>query len=184
MIRLPRRVGAPGQRTNQIGNRGVDLLLCDSTNAERPGFTGSERLVGEAFRQIIPQREGRVLVASFASNVHRMQQAIDVAVRADGKEARTRYQVEETWSDPGPVARVECRLETGRTHQIRVHMKAIGHPIVGDDRYGGGRTPVRSPRPFLHAAELGLTHPVTGETMRWSSPLPADLAEVLATLRR
>jgi ribonuclease J len=68
-------------RLAEIGNRGVDLLLCDSTNAERPGFTGSERLVGEAFRQIIPQRSGRVLVASFASNVHRMQQAIDVAVQ-------------------------------------------------------------------------------------------------------
>src|ERR671935_158067 len=69
----------------ELGNRGVDLLLGDSTNAERPGVTGSERLVGEAFRQIIPQRRGRVLVASFASNVHRMQQAIDVAVDAGRK---------------------------------------------------------------------------------------------------
>jgi ribonuclease J len=67
-------------RLADLGNRGIDLLLGDSTNAERPGVTGSERLVGEAFRQIIPQRTGRVLVASFASNVHRMQQAIDVAV--------------------------------------------------------------------------------------------------------
>jgi ribonuclease J len=67
-------------RLAEIGNGGVDLLLGDSTNAERPGVTGSERLVGEAFRQIIPRLEGRVLVASFASNVHRMQQAIDVAV--------------------------------------------------------------------------------------------------------
>jgi ribonuclease J len=67
-------------RLAELGNRGIDLLLGDSTNAERPGVTGSERLVGEAFRQIIPQRSGRVLVASFASNVHRMQQAIDVAV--------------------------------------------------------------------------------------------------------
>src|ERR687887_11151 len=67
-------------RLAEIGNRGVDLLLGDSTNAERPGVTGSERLVGEAFRQIIPALQGRVLVASFASNVHRMQQAIDVAV--------------------------------------------------------------------------------------------------------
>jgi ribonuclease J len=69
----------------EIGNRGVDLLLGDSTNAERPGVTGSERLVGEAFRQIIPVREGRVLVASFASNVHRMQQAVDVAVETGRK---------------------------------------------------------------------------------------------------
>src|SRR3954449_11478323 len=67
-------------RLAELGNRGVDLLLGDSTNAERPGVTGSERLVGEAFKQIIPRLEGRVLVASFASNVHRMQQAIDVAV--------------------------------------------------------------------------------------------------------
>ena len=63
-----------------LGNRGVDLLLGDSTNAERPGVTRSERVVGEAFRQIIPQRKGRVLISSFASNIHRMQQAIDVAV--------------------------------------------------------------------------------------------------------
>jgi ribonuclease J len=74
-------------RLAEIGNRGVDLMLCDSTNAERPGFTGSERLVGEAFRQIIPQRQGRILVASFASNVHRMQQAIDVAAQSGRKVA-------------------------------------------------------------------------------------------------
>src|SRR5881398_3399704 len=67
-------------RLAELGNLGVDLLLGDSTNAERPGFTPSERVVGEAFRQIIPQRQGRILVSSFASNVHRMQQAVDVAV--------------------------------------------------------------------------------------------------------
>src|SRR5215470_10774910 len=72
-------------RLAEIGNRGVDLFLGDSTNAERPGVTGSERLVGEAFRQLIPPRTGRILVASFASNVHRMQQAIDVAVEVRRK---------------------------------------------------------------------------------------------------
>jgi ribonuclease J len=72
-------------RLAELGNRGVDLLLGDSTNAERPGFTPSERVVGEAFRQIIPQRQGRILVSSFASNVHRMQQAIDVAVQVGRK---------------------------------------------------------------------------------------------------
>jgi ribonuclease J len=74
-----------GQKTDvgrlaELGNRGVDLMLGDSTNAERPGVTPSERVVGEAFRQIFPLRTGRILVSSFASNVHRMQQAIDVAV--------------------------------------------------------------------------------------------------------
>jgi ribonuclease J len=72
-------------RLADLGNRGVDLLLGDSTNAERPGFTRSERVVGEAFRQIIPARQGRVLVTSFASNIHRMQQAIDVAIDCDRK---------------------------------------------------------------------------------------------------
>jgi ribonuclease J len=67
-------------RLAELGNRGVDLLCADSTNAERPGFTRSERVVGEAFRQIIPSRQGRILVSSFASNIHRMQQAIDVAI--------------------------------------------------------------------------------------------------------
>jgi ribonuclease J len=69
----------------EIGNRGVDLLLGDSTNAERPGTTGSERLVGEAFRALFPLRRGRILVASFASNIHRMQQAADVAIECGRK---------------------------------------------------------------------------------------------------
>ncbi len=69
----------------EVGNRGVDLLLGDSTNAERPGSTGSERLVGEAFRTLFPLRTGKILVASFASNIHRMQQAADVAIESGRK---------------------------------------------------------------------------------------------------
>ena len=81
-----------GQRTDvgklaEIGNRGVDLMLGDSTNAERPGVTQSERVVGEAFRQIFPSRTGKILVASFASNVHRMQQAVDVGMDCGRKVA-------------------------------------------------------------------------------------------------
>ena len=79
-----------GQKTDvgalaALGNSGVDLLLGDSTNAERPGMTGSERLVGEAFRQLIPMRTGRIIVASFASNIHRVQQAAEVAI-ANGRQ--------------------------------------------------------------------------------------------------
>jgi ribonuclease J len=74
-------------RLAELGNRGIDLLLGDSTNAERPGFTESERIVGEAFRQLIPSRQGRVLISSFASNIHRMQQAIDVAATVGRKVA-------------------------------------------------------------------------------------------------
>ena len=69
----------------ELGNRGIDLLLADSTNAERPGMTGSERLVGEAFRQLIPLRTGRIIVASFASNIHRIQQAAEVSI-ANGRQ--------------------------------------------------------------------------------------------------
>src|SRR4051794_37464010 len=74
-------------RLAELGNRGVDLLLGDSTNAERPGFTQSERVVGEAFRQLIPTFGGRVVISSFASNIHRMQQAIDVGVTVGRKVA-------------------------------------------------------------------------------------------------
>jgi ribonuclease J len=81
-----------GQRTDvgrlaEIGSQGVDLLLGDSTNAERAGVTQSERVVGEAFRQIFPQRTGRILISSFASNVHRMQQAADVGIGCGRKVA-------------------------------------------------------------------------------------------------
>jgi ribonuclease J len=71
-------------RLAELGNLGIDLMLGDSTNAERPGMTGSERLVGEAFRQLIPLRKGKIIVASFASNIHRMQQAAEVAI-ANGR---------------------------------------------------------------------------------------------------
>jgi 23S rRNA pseudouridine1911/1915/1917 synthase len=102
-----------------------------------------------------------------------------MSVATTGKEARTRYRVVRRFDDPVPTTLVECRLETGRTHQIRVHLSAIGHPVVGDADYGGRRQPVAAPRPFLHAAHLALDHPVTGERLAFDSPLPADLVAVL-----
>ncbi|HYI61855.1 MAG TPA: RluA family pseudouridine synthase [Acidimicrobiales bacterium] len=104
-------------------------------------------------------------------------------VRADGREARTRYEVRETFAEPAPVALVRCRLETGRTHQIRVHLKAIGHPVVGDDRYLGATRVVSCPRTFLHAERLAFRHPVTGAAVEVASDLAPDLAAVLAGLR-
>lgn len=101
-----------------------------------------------------------------------------MAVSARGREARTRYEVLASWTDP-QVTLLECRLETGRTHQIRVHLAAIGHPVVGDERYGGARSALPLDRPFLHAARVGFTHPATGERLRFDSDLPADLATVL-----
>src|SRR5207302_677956 len=99
-----------------------------------------------------------------------------MAVSARGREARTRYRVRRSFTHPTELALVECRLETGRTHQIRVHLAAIGHPVVGDGTYGGDRNPLRPGRPFLHAHALTVTHPSTGERLEFSDPLPPDPA--------
>jgi 23S rRNA pseudouridine1911/1915/1917 synthase len=104
-----------------------------------------------------------------------------MVVRDDGKPARTRYRVEASWSEPA-VALLSCELETGRTHQIRVHLEAIGHPVVGDTRYSGGRTGIELGRPALHAAELEFEHPVSGEWLTFVSPLPADMRNILVEL--
>ncbi len=100
-----------------------------------------------------------------------------MAVVTGGREARTHYEVVETFDD---AARLAVDLETGRTHQIRVHLAAIGHPVLGDVVYG--RADERIGRPFLHAAALEFTHPVTGAAMEFSSPLPAELRHALAAL--
>jgi 23S rRNA pseudouridine1911/1915/1917 synthase len=104
-----------------------------------------------------------------------------MAVREAGKEARTGYEVLTQYEHP-VCALVECTLETGRTHQIRVHLAAIGHPVVGDGTYGGDRHPLQPGRPFLHAHSLGLDHPVTGERLSFSDPLPPELMAVLSRL--
>jgi 23S rRNA pseudouridine1911/1915/1917 synthase len=106
-----------------------------------------------------------------------------MAVREAGKDARTGYEVTRQYEHP-VCALVECRLETGRTHQIRVHLAAIDHPVVGDGTYGGDRNPLRPGRPFLHAHALALTHPTTGEHLEFSDPLPPELAAVLTALEQ
>lgn len=102
-----------------------------------------------------------------------------MAVAASGREARTRYAVARRYVDPLAATLLECRLETGRTHQIRVHLAAIGHPVVGDLRYGGARPAVTLDRPFLHARRLSFEHPRSGERVSFESGLPGDLERVL-----
>jgi 23S rRNA pseudouridine1911/1915/1917 synthase len=94
-----------------------------------------------------------------------------MAVRDSGKEARTRYEVVEAFADP-PVTLLECALESGRTHQIRVHLAYIHHPVLGDPVYGR-RSPLIA-RPALHAEALTLRHPRTGKSMTWQTPPPDD----------
>lgn len=105
-----------------------------------------------------------------------------MAVAAGGRPARTRYHVEDSFSEPLPAAELACRLETGRTHQIRVHLAAIGHPVLGDPRYGGSRSASAAPRPCLHARRLAFAHPATGERLTFDSQLPEDLRRVRAGL--
>jgi 23S rRNA pseudouridine1911/1915/1917 synthase len=105
-----------------------------------------------------------------------------MAVSVRGRPAVTHYRVDTAWVEPAAVTLLSCRLETGRTHQIRVHLQAIGHPVVGDDRYGGVRLSLPVPRLFLHAAELGFRHPGSGEELTYASELPPDLAAVLGRL--
>ena len=105
-----------------------------------------------------------------------------MAVVAKGRPARTHVDIVERF---GTATLLRCRLETGRTHQIRVHLAAIGHPLLGDPAYGG-RKEFSAPafaRQALHAARLGLVHPATREAMAWESPPPADLAELIRALR-
>src|SRR4029453_1347499 len=106
-----------------------------------------------------------------------------MAVVAGGRPARTNYEVLEERSGWSYLA---CGLETGRTHQIRVHLEAIGHPVAGDPVYGTGtsrRGPEELHRLFLHAWRLELTSPSSGRLIRAESPLPAELDAVLARLR-
>jgi 23S rRNA pseudouridine1911/1915/1917 synthase len=105
-----------------------------------------------------------------------------MAVVADGRPSRTEYEVRERFVAPAELALLTCRLETGRTHQIRVHLASIDHPLVGDTTYGARRPVLGLERPFLHAAELAFDHPGTGARVTFRSDLPPDLVALLATL--
>ncbi|MCX7890619.1 MAG: RluA family pseudouridine synthase [Rhodobacteraceae bacterium] len=117
------------------------------------------------------------------------------AVTEGGRPAVTRLRVLSRFGRPPAVALVECRLETGRTHQIRVHLAHVGHGLVGDPVYGGRRrAPAAAlgaaaaaavnafPRQALHAATLGFVHPVTGAALHFAAPLPADMAALVRVL--
>lgn len=105
-----------------------------------------------------------------------------MAVTRRGRDARTHYQVIERFA---AAALIECRLETGRTHQIRVHLQHLGHPIIGDPVYRRGASArLTLDRQALHARELSLVHPRSGKPMTWRVPPPADMKRLIAALRR
>jgi 23S rRNA pseudouridine1911/1915/1917 synthase len=163
----------------------------------------AHRALSEAFAAHAIEREYRCFVwglpspkvGTIAGNIgrHGIDRKRMTIVKAGGKPAVTHYRVTRVFGLG--AAELSCRLETGRTHQIRVHLAAIGHPLIGDPVYGrvtparrkalppaAARAAVAFPRQALHAAVLGLAHPRTHRQLRWESPLPADLAALSSAL--
>ena len=147
------------------------------------------RLRGVAGVRIEPGATIRIATQLGRHKTDRQRQAV---LASGGRRAVTRLRVLERFH--AAAALVECRLETGRTHQIRVHLAHAGHGLIGDPVYGGRRKLPKSlgpateaasrfPRQALHAASLGFTHPVTGEALRFDAPPPEDMADLLGTLR-
>lgn len=146
------------------------------------------RRVYEAICWGAPQEDRGLIDAPVGRSGRR---PVQMAVSERGRAARTFYEVRRRYRSPAAASHLECRLETGRTHQIRVHLAAIGHPLLGDDLYRGVRPPaslgaaaasLRLDRPALHAALLGFAHPAGAQPMVFESALPTDLRAVLAAL--
>ena len=123
------------------------------------------------------EEEGTVDAPIGRNPKDRKMMAVD---RKNGKRAVTHYRVLENFDK---YSYIECQLETGRTHQIRVHMSSIGHPLLGDDVYGSGKSPFNLTGQTLHAGVLGFIHPSTKEYVEYSAPLPEYFQKVLDKLR-
>ncbi len=123
-----------------------------------------------------PSHDGKVEAPIGRHPVNRTR----MAVSARGRPAETHFQVLERYAN---AALLRCRLETGRTHQIRVHLGSLGHPLVGDPTYGRRHSGIPFPRQALHAERLALVHPVTRETVSWQVDPPPDMQELIARLR-
>jgi 23S rRNA pseudouridine1911/1915/1917 synthase len=197
------------RRTGTLVNRllGMGVPLSSVGGADRPGIVhrldvGTSGLLvvakdDETHRALVEllstRRVGRTYLALVRGAVAEPSFTVEAPVgrrgprmavrRSAGREAETAFRVVERLPD---ATLLEARPRTGRTHQIRVHLAAIGHPILGDRPYGGGGEDARRlglGRPFLHAWRVSFTHPYRGEPVRVEEPLPEDLRRALATAR-
>lgn len=147
-----------------------------------------DSLVDQLSQRLVHREYVAVAVGAFDAKTGVIDAAIGrdareltkMAVRVDGKMARTHYAVLREFHEPIIASLVRCELETGRTHQIRVHLAAVGHPVLGDATYGGVRSTVPFSRPALHAVRLTFAHPRTGDEMTFEAALPADIEGLIA----
>lgn len=159
------------------------LLICKNDEAHRDlAEQLKEHTIRRRYRAIVAgnlkEDEGTVDAPIGRHPVDRKKMAIN---HKNGKEAVTHYQVLERF---GNATYIECRLETGRTHQIRVHMSSLGHPLLGDETYGPSKNPYHLQGQALHAMILGFVHPRTGAYMEFTAPLPEYFLKLLDKLRK
>ena len=171
---------AAEQVTESGGQASIWLAEATTEAQSREVARSMSAAIGEQYREVetdalaatgAPSRERRTTLARLRMGL--------LSVASGGREARTRFR---TLEEHGGRSLLEVQLETGRTHQIRVHLAAVHHPVVGDPVYGRAQRPL-PPRQFLHAAHLEFRHPATGEWLTFDAPLPDDLASFLATWR-
>ncbi len=158
------------------------LLVCKNDMAHRAlAEQLKEHSINRRYRAIVwgnlKEDEGTVDAPIGRHPVDRKKMAIN---RQNGKEAVTHYRVLQRFSR---FTYIECRLETGRTHQIRVHMASIGHPLLGDEVYSSAKSPYTLEGQCLHAMTLGFVHPRTGEYIECTAPLPEYFEHLLQTMK-
>lgn len=162
------------------GTSGLMVVAKDATTYDALVGSLSARTVRRVYTALVTGHPAHARGVIDAPIGRSRRDPLRMTVSVDGREARTHYSVDAEFTEPFESALLTCELETGRTHQIRVHLSSIGHPVVGDARYGG-RT-VELGRPFLHARRLCFDHPITGEQIDATADLPADLRNVLDML--
>ncbi len=157
------------------GSSGLLVVARTPAAAERLSSQFADHTATRRYRAVVwgvPEAPHGIIDAPIGRS---RSDPLRMAVVADGRPARTDYQVLGSYRTPAEVSLLECRLETGRTHQIRVHLSSINHPLVGDPIYGQRRPTLGVSRPFLHAAELAFLHPDGDRRVSFTSPLADDL---------